>query len=614
MNYDLLTREELIEKLKAEQDARRALEVQHDDTAGAMRLLHELQVHQIELEVQNQALREAQGQLEESRSRYVDLYDFAPITYVTFDRNGVVLEINLTGASMLGKERLRIIGMPFTTLVRVVDPDGFLRHIRSSLEATIPVMAEIAFSTERGPLEAQLVSTAVPRPRGAPTLCRTAFLDITQRRLAERQAYSAHSSERAMRSRIESIDRASAAVTAALAKLSGPDIGGFLQVVVDQAREVVDAEYAGLGIGGQMGGKLEPWVFSGVSSEHAAAIGRTPSGVGILGTVIHAGRPVRVRDLREHGSFSGFPPHHPAITSFLGVPIHYLGESRGTFYLGNKNGAAEFSEADQMVIEMLADRVGTAMEVARLRQIDAREHTRLELLAKAGPILAEDNLLAAVSHVMRNDLAAVRMNVDALVQASCTDDRRSERMRVTAIKRAVTRMERLIGSLRDATMIATGQFTIEAKTEDVSLLVDEAFHTLELQAELASLQLKVQIESQLPPVRCDRERILQVIANLVGNAIKFTDKGGEIRIAAGLLEDSVCISVSDTGRGIPAQQLLSIFDRHGTGSSSTRHGTGLGLFISKGIVEAHGGRIWADSQLGIGTTFSFTLPVVSQSQ
>jgi PAS domain S-box-containing protein len=778
MDYDQLTREELIARLTAVESARPAPASRPDDAAELARVVHELQVHQIELEAQNQALREAEGQLEESRGQYVDLYDFAPIAYCTLDRDGVVLRINLTGASMLGKERSRIIGKPFLALVNVGHPDAFVRHIRSSLESAIPLMSEMAFSTERGAMEVQLVSAPVRNPRGAPTSCRTAILDITQRRLAEREASAAHGLERALRGRVEAIDRASAAVSAALAKLAGPDIDAFFQVIVDQARELAQAEYAALGIGGDQGQPFDPWVFSGMSSQQAAAIGRTPRGVGILGSVLHTGRPIRLHDLRERASFSGFPAHHPPMTSFLGVPIRYQGQSRGNLYLANKRGADEFSEADQTTMEMLADRAGVAMEIARLRQFEAREHVRLDFLAKAGPLLAEsidyettlkaiarmvvptvadlsaidlleesgavkkvaiyhrdhskrellgrllgsvppdrlpealraaietgrpqrrnmtpeflreavadpeyrellskigatstvlaplilrgrvvgvlrlamaesgrrysdddlplaqeiahhaalaiegarvyglaqsaivarDNVMAVVSHDLRNYLSTVRMSAQMLSRIIPAGEGRNGRKQVEAIDRAATRMDELIEGLRDATMIESGHFTIEARTEDVAALVDDAVKILEPQAEGRSLQLKVQLEDAPSPVHCDRERVLEVITNLVGNAIKFTQEGGEIRIAEKTEGSVVCFSVSDTGSGIPDQLVSHVFDRFWKGREGNRKGTGLGLFIAKGIVEAHHGTIWVESKVGLGTTFYFTLPVAS---
>ncbi|HEX7837378.1 MAG TPA: ATP-binding protein [Kofleriaceae bacterium] len=764
MDYQGLPREALVDLLEA----------QLRDRAEHERVVQELATHQIELEAQNQALRESQGQVEESRSRYADLYDFAPIAYCTFDRNAVVLEINLTGASMLGRERSNIIGRPFRVLARLDAPEALIAHIRAVFEVSIPTIGEISFSTARGPRVVQLVSTPARDLRGPASSCRTAMLDITQQRLAEGDARAVHVSEQGLRRRLERIERASAEVTAALATLSGADLRPFLQVIVDQARMVAEAEYAGLGVGGDAGRRFDPWVWSGMTPVQAEAIGRAPRGVGLLGAVIHTGRPIRLRDMREHAAFSGLPPHHPEMTSFLGVPIRYLGDSRGNLYLANKRDGAEFTEDDQTAIEMFAERVGVALEIARLRQIEARELTRLELLARAGSLLAEpteyettlgavarllvpvvadlsavdlveddgsvrkvvayhpdparqqlvdrllgttardrlprhfrevietaepqlrdasellhgampdadyrklladlgvtctllaplvvrgrvvgvlrlamaesgrryvpqdlalareiahhaalalerarlyraaqvaidarDNLLAVVTHDLNNYLATIRMSADVLTSHDVAVERRSGHRQVELIGRTVTHMARLIEGLRDATMIETGQFTVAVAAEQPAALVAEAVETFAPQAEARSLRLTAEVDDELPAVLCDRERVLQVLANLVGNAIKFTPERGDIRVVATRSESAVRISISDTGPGIPGPQLLRIFDRYWKGGEA-RAGTGLGLYIAKGIVEAHGGRIWVENAAGAGSTFHFTLPV-----
>jgi signal transduction histidine kinase/PAS domain-containing protein len=777
MEYWKLTKEELIHRLEEAEERRRKLEDRRE-SAVENEQLRDLRTHQVELEVQNQTLREAQGLIEDSRCRYVDLYDFAPIPYCTFDRNGFVLEMNLTGAAILGKERSWILKKPFLDLVRVDNPKSFLSHIRESLESMVPITGELSFSTDRGPLAFQIVSAAISNPRGSAVACRTAFLDITQRRLAEGDARRTHQAEKVLRDRLERIEHASAAVSAALATLSGADISGFLQVAVDQARSVIRAEYAALGIGGGSGRPFSPWVYSGMSAELAAAIGRAPRGVGLLGVVIHAGRAVRLRDLREHGSYTGLPLHHPKLTSFLGVPIQYQGETRGNLYLVNKEGGEEFTEEDQIVLEVLSDRVGVAMEIARLRQAEARERVKLEFRANAGALLAEsidyettldaiarlvvpaaadlsavdllqddgaikeiavfhpdpekqklvdqlrgitwpsrisediraaietaqpqrreltveflrdgipnplhgeilrqigakctivaplivrgrvigtlrlvmaesgrrytdedlslaqeiahhaalaiesarlyraaqnairarDNLLAVASHDLRNYLATIRVSAEQLSRAASADGRTGPKP-VEAIKRSAARMDQLIESLVDTTMIETGDFTIAPKIEDVTALVEEALDVLAPQSEARSLRLNVQLDDHLPAVCCDRERVLQVITNLVGNSIKFTEKGGEILIDARPVGSEVCFTVSDTGRGIPEEQIARVFDRYWKGRKDTRAGTGLGLCIAKGIVEAHGGRIWVESKVGTGSSFFFTLPSESQ--
>jgi signal transduction histidine kinase len=219
--------------------------------------------------------------------------------------------------------------------------------------------------------------------------------------------------------------------------------------------------------------------------------------------------------------------------------------------------------------------------------------------------------MAVVSHDLRNYLSSISMSAQMLSRIIPAGEGRTGRKQVEAIGRAATRMNQLIEGLRDATMIESGHFAIEARTEDVTALVDEAVKLLEPQTQGRSLQLKVQLEDSPSPVHCDRERVLQVITNLVGNAIKFTKDGGAIRIAEKTDGAVVCFSVSDTGSGIPDLAVPHVFDRYWKGGDGNRKGTGLGLFIAKGIVEAHRGRIWVESTVGLGSTFYFTLPVAS---
>jgi PAS domain S-box-containing protein len=750
------------------------------DRAERDRIQLDAAAHNRELEAENLALREAQSQLEESRGRYVDLYDFAPIAYCTFDRDGVVLEINLTGAALLGEDRARILGRPFRALVRLDDPDALLAHIRAALATPQSTTGEIAFSTAHGPCIARLISIPARDRRGPAATCRTAMLDITRQRLAEREAGAVHASEQELRIRIERLELASAQVTAALAAPAASDLRPLLQLIVDQARSVVDAEFAALGIGGSQWRRFDPWVVSGVTAEQMAGLGHAPRPVGLLGAVAHASRPIRLRDVGDHSSFSGLPLHHPALTSFLGVPIRYLGERPASLYLANKRGGAEFTEDDQLAIEMFAERVGVALEIARLRQIEVREHTRLELLAGAGPLLAEpieyettldavarlvvpvmadlcavdlveddgamtkaaayhsepdiqrllerwlgttgrgelpgelraaietaqpqlrdgaaeplagdapeagyrrlldaigvtcsivaplvvrgrvvgalrlamagsgrryapqdlelarelahhaalaierarlyreaqvaigarDDLFAFVTHDLQNYLATIRVSAAALTAQHGAEQRQNGYKQVDLISRTVAHMARLIEGLRDVTMIEAGQFTVATAPDDVAALVSDAVETLAPQAEAKALRLTTQLAGDLPAVACDRDRVLQVIANLVGNAIKFTPRNGEIRVAAVAVDGAVRLSVSDTGPGIPEAQLARVFDRYWRGGGSG-HGAGLGLFIARGIVEAHGGRIWVESTPGTGSAFHFTLPLAPASQ
>lgn len=251
-----------------------------------------------------------------------------------------------------------------------------------------------------------------------------------------------------------------------------------------------------------------------------------------------------------------------------------------------------------------------AAEVARMAALAMNQATVYAAAHTA--IEARDNLLTFIAHDVRNYLSTIRMAGELLSRAGPDGERRKGRKQLEAIKRAAVRMEHLIEGLRDASMIETGQFAVQKEPQDTKALAEDAVRSLEPQAEAASVRLTTQVEGTVPRAYCDGGRVLQVLANLVGNALRFTPSGGEVRIAVKPAPLGVCFSVTDTGSGIPEEHLAHVFERHWRARPVTRGSTGLGLFIAKGIVETHGGRIWVESKVGVGTTFSFTLPGVPE--
>jgi signal transduction histidine kinase len=132
---------------------------------------------------------------------------------------------------------------------------------------------------------------------------------------------------------------------------------------------------------------------------------------------------------------------------------------------------------------------------------------------------------------------------------------------------------------------------------------------LEPAATARAVQLQRDLADDLPPIHCDRLRVIQVLSNLIGNAIRLVPEHGRIAIRARAQDSDVCFAVSDDGPGIAEDQLHNLFDRYWKGRNEGHHGVGLGLYIAKSIVEAHGGRIWVESRLGVGSSFSFTIPI-----
>jgi signal transduction histidine kinase len=170
-------------------------------------------------------------------------------------------------------------------------------------------------------------------------------------------------------------------------------------------------------------------------------------------------------------------------------------------------------------------------------------------------------------------------------------------------------MDRLISDLLDAASIESGTLSVRKAPVDLGAVVSEVAELLESQARERSIKVDSEIDSGIPPISGDHDRLTQVLSNLLGNAIKFTPEGGNVRLRVSRADDRVVVSIADTGIGISAANLPHVFERFWRADNSSTKGAGLGLSIASGIIEAHGGKIWAESEVGVGTTMTFSLPL-----
>lgn len=218
-----------------------------------------------------------------------------------------------------------------------------------------------------------------------------------------------------------------------------------------------------------------------------------------------------------------------------------------------------------------------------------------------------DDFLGLVSHDLRNLLSTIVMSTAVIAKDAHAQSGERILPETDRIQRSAARMNRLISDLVDIASIDAGRLSVVLVTGDLAALVAEAVAAFQNSAAVKSIR----VDGVVPDgaaAAFDHDRLFQVLANLLLNSIKFTPRGGAISVSCQAAEDMWQCSVSDTGPGIPAADLVSVFDRFSQSGQPDRRGLGLGLFISKCIVEAHGGRIWAESTLGHGTRMSFTVP------
>jgi PAS domain S-box-containing protein len=239
----------------------------------------------------------------------------------------------------------------------------------------------------------------------------------------------------------------------------------------------------------------------------------------------------------------------------------------------------------------------------------AIDNARLHDLVHTG-IRARDDMIGIVSHDLRNPVNAVKMLTGVMLDRSNGEPLSPEVGNyASVIRQAAEQMDELIQDLLDVTRVEAGRLAVSARRENTEEMLSDTLRMLAPVANEKGISLRLNAPDDLPDVMADRERTGQAISNLVGNAVKFSASGSEILVRIAVLDSELVFAVSDKGQGMTAEQLAHAFDRFWQSSRTDRQGAGLGLAITKGIIEAHGGRIWAESSPGRGSTFYFTLPI-----
>ncbi len=390
------------------------------------------------------------------------------------------------------------------------------------------------------------------------------------------------------------------------------------------------------------------WRSEGLSAQQLQAI---RDHADAAHTYLVGAAPAETRDLSERAGKTSWPrraePEGALGPRFIIIPLVVPhGPPFGTLAL---EGARALDKTDLMFANAIANQLAIALDrdrswqrdIARREQAE-QERTQAEAkgasaerdlvlvdsLLEKSEALAADNarlfreaqeavrgreqILAIVSHDLRNPLGTILLTAGVLSKKVVENERRRGLpLAVGRIKRAAERMLRLIEDLLDFASIETGRLAIHRQWEDPGGMVDETLTSFESALQEKRLQLTAEIQPDLPQASCDRDRILQVLSNLVGNATKVAEEGGHITLRAEARENEILFTVADDGPGVAQEDLTHLFERYWRSEETRYKGTGLGLAIAGGIVAAHGGRIWAESELGKGATFRFTVPTTA---
>jgi PAS domain S-box-containing protein len=320
-----------------------------------------------------------------------------------------------------------------------------------------------------------------------------------------------------------------------------------------------------------------------------------------LWTELFANRPVLVEHVSPERltGFGQSEDHLHAIramdpSSIIMAPLFAHGKLIGAMALISCAPGRAYSPADVRFAEQIAQRAAYAIDNAQLYAAARRA------------IQARDSVLGVVAHDLRNPLSTILLEAATIRLAGAKKGRLENP--AAAIERSGRRMKRIIQDILDVTRMEEGGLTLEQDRVAAREAISDSVETQKLLAAAASLELELDVAQELPEVWADRDRLLQIFENLIGNALKFTGAGGTVRVGATPRDGDVLFWVADTGVGIGAENVSQVFDRFWQAQKSERRGVGLGLPIVKGLVEAQGGRIWVESTLGRGTTFFFTLP------
>lgn len=416
----------------------------------------------------------------------------------------------------------------------------------------------------------------------------------------------------------------------------------LLERIMDFIFEVVDADRGTLLLRESQGDGFLPVVNRRRKGQAPDPPGvRAHVSTGMIRQAIEAGEAVITRDAQSDDRFQGNQSIYLyGIRSAVTVPLIHRERALGVIHLDKRDSRRPFDEEDVRILVIVGVQASSSIANAELfaqisaankkleaakaeievwnRDLEKKVEERTVEIQHQAERIAElgkqkDELLGMVAHDLRTPLTGLLGFAEIALQG-VERGVAAERLRedLEVIRATAVEMNDLLTDLLDVSKIEAGKVTITPQLTDVCELIEDSCRRYRLWAQSKQIQFQVRMSRDLPNVKLDGRRIQQVLNNLVSNACKFSSGGDTITLAVQRSEGALEFSVTDTGQGMPQEDLTKLFTRFEQGSSRAtkgERGTGLGLAIAKKIVELHGGQIWVESKKGVGSRFVFTLPM-----
>jgi PAS domain S-box-containing protein len=548
-----------------------------------------MSTREIELELQNRELLRTQQQLAQSRMRYADLFDFAPIGYVTLDSDCKVSEMNLAGARLLGGTPNQFMGQAFDKFVFPADQRRFRDHIERCRKPEQRVHMELRLVPADGSqIIIDLYSVAGREMERGTLQYRCAIVNITERKSAE-EALRRSQAELELRANHHFLSEASAVFSASLdyetalsnvVRMSIPRLADCCVVDMVDDDGVLDRAAAA-----HIDHSKEDvlWGLGKMPGDRNAAFGKSK--------VIRTGRSELYANVTDSliSAIAQDADHLRVLRelgfkSYMCIPMLVRGKPIGAVGFMRVRQGQRYTLADLALAEEFTDRAAVAIDNAMLYTKE-QEANRLK-----------DEFLAIVSHELKTPLTPILGAMYRL--RSIRQDDQDVQKAVDMVERNAQRQSRIIDDLLDVSRLTTGRLEFNHRSTDVATIVNAAVDLARPASKAMGISIDVNLAATIRPIWGDPDRLQQALWNLLSNSIKFSHTGEQITVRAESDHNAVRISVTDEGEGIPEDFLPHVFDifrQAGRFTTRKHQGMGLGLSIVRHIVQQHGGTVKAES-------------------